>query len=120
MGYLDTHPSVRSWGSEEVIVWYRSPIDNKMHRYFPDFVVTKVGSNGKEDTVMIEVKPFKETQPPAAQTKRTRRYIKEVYTWGINEAKWAAAREFCSDRGWSFVIMTEHELNIPTGSKWQR
>lgn len=33
-------------------------------------------------------------------------------TWGVNEAKWKAAEEYCKDRGWKFIIMTEHELGI--------
>lgn len=115
MVYLDSHPNVITWGSEELIIPYRSPIDNKIHRYFPDFVVTKRGKAGNVETVVIEVKPYKETHPPAPQTKRTPKYLREVYTWGINEAKWTAARNFCENRGWEFIIMTEKELNLPTG-----
>jgi hypothetical protein len=35
-------------------------------------------------------------------------------TWGVNQAKWKAASEFCADRKWRFLIMTEKELGI----KW--
>ena len=38
---LDEDPNVISWGSEEIIIPYRSPIDNKIHRYFVDFIVTR-------------------------------------------------------------------------------
>ena len=31
-------------------------------------------------------------------------------TYGVNEAKWKAAREFCQDKGWEFRIITEAEL----------
>jgi hypothetical protein len=31
-------------------------------------------------------------------------------TWGVNEAKWKAAQEYCLDRGWVFQIMTEKQL----------
>ena len=115
MVYLDSHPNVITWGSEELIIPYRSPIDNKVHRYFPDFLVTKKNKDGKIETVVIEVKPLKETKPPAPQAKRTPKYLREVYTWGINEAKWKAARDYCENKGWKFIIMTEKELNIPTG-----
>ena len=42
----------------------------------------------------------------------SRRYLNEVKTWGINEAKWKAAEEYCKDRGWKFKIMTEKELGV--------
>lgn len=114
MMYLDAHPDVISWGSEEVIVPYVSPIDSRYHRYFPDFVVRKRNRNGTIETVMIEVKPYSQTIPPKIQNQRTKKYLKEVQTWGVNDAKWKAARKFCADptRNWRFVIMTEHELGI--------
>ena len=37
MKYCDSNKNILEWGSEEVIVPYRSPIDNRYHRYFPDF-----------------------------------------------------------------------------------
>ena len=36
--WLDLHPQVIWWQSEEVVVPYRSPIDGKMHRYLIDQV----------------------------------------------------------------------------------
>jgi hypothetical protein len=112
MLYLDDHKDIVSWGSEEVIIPYRSPIDGKVHRYFPDFIVTKINNNGLKETAIIEVKPKKQTTPPQKQKKLTKQYITEVKTWGVNEAKWKAAGEFCKDRGWSFHIFTEKELGI--------
>jgi len=32
--------------------------------------------------------------------------------YGINSAKWKAAQEYCADRGWDFVIITEKELRL--------
>lgn len=112
MMYLDKHPEVLSWGSEEIIIPYRSPIDNKVHRYFPDFIVTKLNREGKRETILIEVKPEHQTKPPKRQSKPTKRYLTEVTTWGVNEAKWKAANEYCKDRGWTFHIFTERELGI--------
>lgn len=112
MMYLDTHDEVVSWGSEEVVIPYRSPVDGRMHRYFVDFVVTKINKDGKKETALIEVKPAIQTKPPTKPQKVTKRYINEVFTWGVNEAKWKAATEFCKDRGWSFHIFTEQELGI--------
>ena len=113
MGWLDSHPGVVQWGSEELIIPYRSPIDGRIHRYFPDFTVKKKTPDGKIDTVIIEIKPKAQCSPPAVQTgKPNKRYINEVATWGINSSKWEAATNYCKDRGWKFEILTEIELGI--------
>lgn len=109
---LDNDSSVLSWGSEEIIIPYRSPVDNKIHRYFVDFIVTKINSEGKKETSLIEIKPLKETVPPQPKDKPNKRYLTEVVKWGVNDAKWKAAREYCKDKGWKFLIFTEKELNI--------
>ena len=111
MRHLDRHPEVVQWSSEEIVIPYRSPIDGRLHRYFPDFYVKKE-VNGKIETLLIEVKPKVQTRPPAVQKKRTKKYINEVMTWGINEAKWKAAKNFCEDRNWKFMLMTEKELGL--------
>jgi hypothetical protein len=112
MLYLDRHKDILFWQSEEISIPYRSPIDNRIHRYFPDFLVTKINKEGKKETALIEVKPFDQTRQPKRQEKLTKKYITEVKTWGVNEAKWKAANEYCKDRGWSFHIFTERELGI--------
>ena len=109
---LDSDPKVISWGSEEIIIPYVSPVDGKVHRYFVDFIVTQINSKGNKETILIEVKPKSQTMPPKTPAKKTKRYINEVFTWGVNEAKWKAATEYCKDRNWQFNIMTEIELGI--------
>ena len=47
MNYCDTNINILEWGSEEMYVWYRSPVDNKPHRYFPDFYIKARESNGQ-------------------------------------------------------------------------
>ena len=118
MRYLDVHPDVIEWGSEELIVPYRSPIDGRMHRYFPDFLVKQINRDKRKETVLIDVKPKAQTVPPDISKKNTstgklsRRYINEVKTLGINQAKWQAAEDFCKDRGWKFQIMHEGHLGV--------
>lgn len=112
MTRLDIDEQIVSWASEEVAIPYRSPFDNRVHRYFPDFLVTKINKDGKKETILIEVKPSKQTKPPERQEKVTRKYLTEVKTWGINNSKWEAANNFCKDRGWKFMIITEKELGI--------
>lgn len=113
MMYLDRHPDIINWASEEISIPYVSPVDRRKHRYFVDFYV-KRKVNGKIKESLIEIKPMIQTKPPKIdRTKKvTARLINEVKTWSVNQAKWSAAREFCKDRGWDFLIMTEKELNI--------
>jgi len=117
--FVDEHPDTIWWQSEEVIVPYRSPIDSRIHRYFPDVIVHKKSPDGKLQTIMIEIKPYKQTLPPDPKNRNntktgriSRRYLNEVKAFGVNDAKWKAARQFCADRGWEFVIMTEKELGV--------
>ena len=112
MQKLDSHPDVLEWSSEEINIKYRSPIDNKIHRYFPDFYMKRRSQDGKIESFLIEVKPKAQTKPPKVQTKATRKYINEVATWGVNSAKWTMAEEFCKDRGWTFMIITEDDLGL--------
>lgn len=112
MNWLDSNENIIQWGSEEIVIPYRSPVDNKIHRYFPDFYV-KVKQ--KDDTVkvmILEIKPYRQTIEPAKKKKITKQYINEVVTYGVNQSKWAAATEFCKDRGWTFKVLTEHDLGI--------
>lgn len=117
--FVDTHPDILWWQSEEIAIPYLSPIDNKYHRYFPDVVLKKRIGDNKYETVMIEIKPDKQTKPPDIKKKNatptgkiSRRYLNEVKTYGINEAKWIAANKYCDQKGWHFRIMTENHLGI--------
>lgn len=108
--WLDTNEYVVEWGSEEIVVPYISPVDSKPHRYFVDVYAEIRSSSGKTTTYLIEVKPYAQTMQPQIKKNVTKRYINEVCTWGVNEAKWKAAREYCRQRGWEFKILTEKEL----------
>ena len=111
MVYCDKNPRVLEWGSEELIIPYRLPTDGKIHRYFPDFYVKVKRADGKLRKMIIEVKPKKYTVEPKIPKRKTKSFVKEVYEWGKNTAKWQAAREYCRDRNMDFVILTEDHLN---------
>jgi len=115
MGYLDKNPNVLQWASEEVAIPYRSPLDGKWHRYFPDFIVRMLDRDGKKVVKMIEIKPRSQSVPPEVRQngqKITKKYLREVATYGINSAKWEAAKEFCADRNWEFVVLTEKDVKF--------
>ena len=112
MVYFDRNPNVLQWESEEFFIPYKSKIDGRVHRYFPDFLIKVKNVDGIVETILIEVKPFYQTQPPEKKSKVTKRFINEVKTYGINISKWEAAEEYCKDRGWKFMILTEKELGL--------
>lgn len=112
MRYCDTNQRILKWSSEEIVIPYKSPIDNKYHRYFPDFYIKYVTSNGQVKESLIEIKPAKQVREPRKQKKRTKQYVAEVYEYAKNQAKWEAAKNFCDDRLWEFQIFTEKELGI--------
>ena len=112
MSWLDNSPDIISWASEELTIPYISPVDGKRHRYFPDFLVKVRAKDGKFRTLMIEVKPKKQAMEPVRKKRITKQYIQEVATYGINQAKWKAATEYCLDRGWEFKVLTEADLGL--------
>ena len=112
MKYCDTSKSIVEWGSEELVIPYLSPWDNRYHRYFPDFYVKVRTKNGSLKKYIIEVKPKNQCTPPERNPKRrTGVWYNKVKTWGINKAKWKSATEFCLDNNMEFKILTEDHLN---------
>ena len=111
MDWLDMSDSVIYWSSEELAIKYYNPIDNKIHRYFPDFIVKVKKKDGTVMTHVLEVKPEYQTKEPVRKRK-TQKFINEYITYTINISKWKAANEFCKDRGWEFKILTEKNLGI--------
>ena len=112
MKYCDTNVNILEWGSEEIIVGYISPLDNRPHRYFPDFYIKVKESTGQIKKYLIEIKPKKQTVEPEKKQRVTKGYLYEGMEYAKNQAKWSAAREFCKDNGWEFKILTEAELGI--------
>lgn len=111
MKYLDENDGVVWWASEEMNVKYISPVDGRVHRYFPDFIVKVRRKDNSSTIFMLEVKP--EAQTKLRQPKRvTKQYVNEAATYAVNQAKWKYAEEFCKDHGWVFRVVTEKDLGI--------
>lgn len=112
MRWVDENPDVKSWSSEEIVIPYISPVDNKSHRYYMDFKITFISGS----TILVEVKPAHETRPPVRKVtkrptnKQQMRYLTEAKTFAVNDAKWAAAKKYADRRGWKFVIFTQDTL----------
>lgn len=113
MIFCDHTSSIVEWGSEEIIIPYRSPIDGRIHRYYPDFYIKILTKSGKYEKYVIEVKPKRQTQKPNEKPKRkTAAWKREVLTYIKNRAKWDAAEDFCEDRQMKFKILTEDHLKV--------
>ena len=110
MVYCDRNNNILEWGSEEIIIPYISPLDGRVHRYFPDFYVKVKQNDGSVKKLIIEVKPKKQCKPPRIPKNKTKYFVEEVRTWGVNKAKWESAIEWCSDRDMEFKILTEDHL----------
>lgn len=107
MRWLDYNPDIVKWSSEEVVIPYISPIDDRVHRYFIDFKVTF--KNGL--VLLVEVKPHYQTQKPIMKKgKRKTTFLAEAQTYGVNWAKWKTAERYAEERGWQFAVFTEHTL----------
>jgi len=85
--FLDKTESVKRWSFETLKIPYLSPKDNDIHIYYPDFIVEKRGFDGKTKTLVIEIKPHKQTKEPKKR-RSTRSMIQESMAYSINTAKW--------------------------------
>jgi hypothetical protein len=104
--FCDMNTDIVKWSSEEIIIPYVSPLDGRVHRYFPDIWVQKADKS----CMIIEIKPYKQTLEPEIPKRKSRAFLNEAATYVVNQAKWKAANEYCKDRGWKFTLMTEKEI----------
>ena len=102
--WCDKNPKVKGWSSEEIVVPYYYDVDKKYHKYYVDVKIVF-----EDKTLLVEIKPEKETVPPVG-AKRTKRYITEGLTYVKNMNKWEAADSYAKDRGWEFQVWTEKTL----------
>lgn len=109
--HLDLSDKVLKWSSEEIVIPYYYPLDQKNHRYFVDFWVRYKSTSGIKE-MLIEVKPYKETIAPKKQRKKTKRYLTEVQTYIKNKSKWGAAEKYAKKHNMEFKKFTEKELGI--------
>jgi hypothetical protein len=104
--WCDRNPDVIEWNSEEAVIPYICPTDNRRHRYFIDLYIKF--SSGRQ--CLIEIKPEYETKPPKTPKKRTKRFITESLKYAKNQAKWEAASNIAKENGMEFYVWTEHTI----------
>ena len=56
MVWCDKNENVLQWGSEEIVIPYISPVDRRVHRYFPDFYVKAKTRDERIKKYIVEVK----------------------------------------------------------------
>ena len=74
--WCDLTENVLEWGSEEFYIPYISPVDNRIHKYFPDFIVKLREATGKIKTIVVEVKPKKQTKEPKKRNSLLKKAIR--------------------------------------------
>jgi len=107
--FCDNSSNVLEWGSENIIVPYKSPLDNKYHKYYVDNLVI-IKENDQIKKYLVEIKPYKQTKKPQTKYRTKSHLIYEQRAYITNQAKWEAARDYCKKCGYSFIIITEKEL----------
>lgn len=109
--YLDNNSNVISWGSESVVIDYISPKDGKPHKYFVDLVARLKRKDGTTQTLLIEVKPEKQTVPPIdSKRKKPSTMLYEKIQYAVNIAKWTSAKAWADKNGMIFLILNEKHL----------
>ena len=83
--------------------------DGRHHKYYPDLKI--IYTDGK--TVIVEIKPKRQTKPPKASPKRKpKTWYRESKEWGRNQAKWESAIKYCQNKDMEFKILTEVDLGL--------
>lgn len=111
--WCDMNPSVVKWNSEEIIIPYWSEVDQKMRRYFVDYIVQLKTDRGTMETLLVEIKPECQIQPPSKKgRKKPETYLAEMQTWQVNQDKWKAATAWAEKHGMRFIVLNEYDLGI--------
>lgn len=104
MKWLDGNDAVLRWGAEELSIPYVSPLDGRMHRYYPDMIIMYKDASGNIRKEIIEIKPYKESIPTPRMSER------DAQALAVNQAKWAFAKKFAEQNGATFRVLTERTL----------
>ena len=115
LNFLDVHPSVIEWSSEDFHIPYRWQVDGRIHRYFPDFYVKVKNKHQEIEELIIEIKPFDQTKPPKTPKRVTKKHKERLAEYVKNTNKWEQAYKYTrllceKGRNIRFVVMTENEL----------
>jgi hypothetical protein len=102
--WLDMNEAIVRWGSEELAIPYLSPLDLRVHRYFPDIIVLYKHKDGSIRKEIVEIKPYHETVLTPKSTDRDKKALL------VNDAKWKAASIYAEQFGATFRVITEKTM----------
>ena len=105
MKFCDTHPSIQRWACEAVKIPYRNPLTGRNSIYIPDFFIQYVDKNNATNVDLVEIKPQNQAVLESVGKNKTRQA-----QFVQNQAKWAAASNWCKQQGIRFRVVTENEL----------
>lgn len=114
MSYCDNTSQIVWWKSEEVSIPYYNPLKKRWCRYFPDIIMGVKREYGIEVRV-VEIKPYKLTQPPKTPKRKTKSYYYHMEQYITNQCKWKECEKWCENRGYNFQILTEEQ-----NTKWKK
>lgn len=106
MRYCDLNDDILNWASEELPIRYFNPLDNKYHRYFPDFII----KTSNDEKFIIEIKPSRQIVKPKTPKRKTKSFMRESFNYIKNQAKWQAARKYCDNNNMKFKLLSEKDL----------
>lgn len=115
MIWCDSNEKVIMWSSEPIQIEYVSRQDNKKHKYFPDFYMKVLQPDGSIKEFVVEIKPeaqIKKPEPPKKNSKKaieSYRFLAEQYVRNMD--KYIAAKAYCINRNWNFIVLTENSIN---------
>jgi len=112
--WCDNNPNIVFWSSESLEISYLDPFGKKdskgnirKRRYYPDFII----KTSKDETFVVEIKPFNETQIPKKTARKSEKtFLEECYKYKKNMAKWRACDNFCKQKKYQFKLITEKNL----------
>lgn len=115
MIWCDTSEKVVVWSSEPVVIQYWSTPEGRSRDYYPDFYFKALQHDGSYKEYLVEVKPkaqITKPEPPKKNSKKaleSYKFLAEQYLKNMD--KYRAANEFCANRNWNFIVLTEDTIN---------
>ena len=114
MMWCDKNEKVSMWSSEPVEIPYWSRQDSTKRKYYPDFYFKAIQPDKTTKEYLVEIKPKQQIQkpePPKVNSKKalkSYKFLAEQYVKNMD--KYNAAKEFCSQRNWNFIVLTEETI----------
>jgi hypothetical protein len=113
--WCDHNEDVIYWMSEPFSIDYFNLLDNRIHKYYPDFYIRlkRIDDEGKDifENIVVEVKPKAQLQKPKEPKRKTAKamtnYKYGYETYVRNLCKTDALQKLAKTRGFKVMLITE-------------